>query len=189
MYDYLHGTDILGAAGAVYTDRATVLAVQKALEKKGYFHGVVDGKYGSVTNAAILNFSGQPGPPNDELLLKLGVKPPGAKSVSFADDEVDSMVVQAKTAKTPAQVQIVAAKIEDLAPPELKAQAASARQEAARATTPEQVAKAQMKVTAVAEAMKPGMPAWKIALIAVGTVCAVGTVGLASSLTSRPRTV
>lgn len=175
-----------GGAGPVYTDKATITAVQKALEKKGYFHGTVDGKFGPITEAAIFNFSGQHGPPDDAVLLKLGVKPPGAKSVSFSDDEVDSFVVQAKTATTPAQVQIVAAKIENLAPPELKQEAAAAKQAAATATTPEQVTAAKLRVEAVTQKMRPGMATWKIGLIAGGA--GVLALSILALVARRPRT-
>jgi peptidoglycan hydrolase-like protein with peptidoglycan-binding domain len=64
--------------GASYTDAATITAVQKKLESRGYFHGVVDGKFGPVTEAAIFNFSGQHGPPDDALLTTLGIAKPGS---------------------------------------------------------------------------------------------------------------
>lgn len=186
---YWAGTDILGAdlpplvpppapvygpassPGTYYTDKTTITAVQKKLEQLGYFHGVVDGKFGPVTEAAIFNFSGQHGPPDDAVLAKLGL----SKSVSFDDAEVDSMIVQAKTATTPAQVKVVAAKIEKLAenaPPAVKQEIAAAKQEAAAATTPEQAAAAGAKLANATAKLKSGMPGWQIGLIVGG----IGTV-------------
>ncbi len=67
-------------AGALYTDAATITAVQKKLESLGYFHGVVDGKFGQVTEEAIFNFCGQHGPPDDVVLAKLGIAKPGSSA-------------------------------------------------------------------------------------------------------------
>jgi peptidoglycan hydrolase-like protein with peptidoglycan-binding domain len=165
--------------GPTYTDKDTITAVQKKLKALGYFPYTVNGKFGPQTDAAILHYTAsygpaQHGPPNDALLARLGL----SSTVSFSDDEVDTMVVQAKTATTPAQVKIVAAKIEQLAPPELKQEAAAAVQAAATASTPVQQQAAQVQVQAVAEKVQAakGMPAWKIGVIAAGSAVAVGLV-------------
>jgi len=77
---YGRGVDALGdgpmygpsmSSGQVYTDKATITAVQKKLASIGYFNGVVDGKFGSVTEAALFNFSGQHGPPDGAVITKL----------------------------------------------------------------------------------------------------------------------
>ncbi len=154
------------SSGTYYTDKATVTAVQKKLKSLGYFNGNVDGIYGPLTNAAIKNYSGKDGPPDDALLDKLGLR----NQVAFSDDEVDSMVVQAKTASTPAQVQVVAAKVTNLAPPELKQEAQAAQFAAATAVTPQQVEQSKKLTMAVLTKMKP-MPAWKVGVIATGSAC------------------
>ena len=128
-----------------YTDTATITAVQNKLKALGYFNGKVDGKFGPITDAAILSYSGQHGPPNTALLTKLGL----VSDISFSDDEADSMVVETSQANTPAQVQIVAAKVENLAadaPPDVQAQVNDAKQAAATATTPAEVEVAKDKV-------------------------------------------
>lgn len=175
--EYMLGCDVLGAesplygpgssSGRYYTDKETITAVQKKLEQLGYFHGVVDGVYGSVTNAAIRNYSGKDGPPDDELLRKLGL----SKSITFTDDDVDSMIVQAGNAQTPAQVQLVASKVKNLsenASPDVKAQVTDAQNAAQRAVTPTEIAAAKKKVQDAAAKLKKGLPAWKVGLIAGG---------------------
>jgi peptidoglycan hydrolase-like protein with peptidoglycan-binding domain len=157
------------STGNYYTDAATVTAVQKKLKALGYYPYSVDGKYGPNTDAAILNYSGQHGPPDDALLQKLGLR----EEIKFDDDEADSAKIQAATATTPAQVQVVAAKVENLtknSSPEVKAQAQQAKQAAATAVTPTQVQQAKQQVQQVisnAQA-EQGMPGWKIGLIAGG---------------------
>ena len=202
--------------GAVYTDKATITAVQKALEKRGYFHGVVDGKFGSVTNAVILNFSGRNGPPDDALLIQLGLRKasmtfdpvvitlpkPGAVPIS---DAAKAMLAaadkQVEQANTPAQVQAAAAQVATVAasaPPEVQAEVAAAQQAAAVATTPAQVEAAkeqvQTAIDKVEMATSPhfwkreafaGIPVWKVAAGAGGTLALLGLAFLAF----RPRAV
>jgi hypothetical protein len=179
------GFDELGAdplygpgssSGTYYTDKATITAVQKKLKSLGYFHGTVDGVYGSVTNAAIKNYSGKDGPPDDALLQKLGL----SKEIAFTDAEADSMIVKAKTATTPAQVQIVIAEVEKRAAnasPEVKAKLAEAKKAAAGASTPAELeaakAKAETAITTASSwwqqpAWVGGWERWKVALAAGG---------------------
>lgn len=102
MSNYLYGTDILGdmgtggapsvdladfgpgAGGTMYTDAPTIRAVQQALISKGFSVGKegADGKFGPDTEVALFKFSGQHGPPNDDVLSKLGVKPGGSSPAS-----------------------------------------------------------------------------------------------------------
>ena len=203
MNTYLAGCDILGAgasgpSGARYTDKPTVRAVQTKLRERGFFpkQYTIDGVYGNDTDSAIYNFTGSygpayHGPPDDALLAKLGIPKmsAAAKEVSFSDAEADSMIVQAKTATTPAQVQVVLAKVEEKAkdaPPEVKKEIAEAKKAASEAKTPEQMEKAKEKAVGIVGKMKKGMPAWQIALIASGS--AVG-LGLAFWLVARQRAV
>ncbi|KKW46503.1 MAG: hypothetical protein UY96_C0003G0006 [Parcubacteria group bacterium GW2011_GWB1_56_8] len=97
---YLLGVDVLGgdmgtggapsapmdygpsmSSGTVYTDYNTILAAQKALLAKGISPGKIDGLWGNDTEAALFKFSGKHGPPDDDTLTKLGVKP-GAPTVT-----------------------------------------------------------------------------------------------------------
>lgn len=172
------------SSGTVYTDAPTIRAVQKKLAALGYFHGTVDGKFGPQTESALFNFSGQHGPPDDVVLGKLGLR----GEVSFTDDEVDSMVVQAKTATTPAQVQVIAAKIDKLtanAPNDVKAEVAAAKQAAAQAKTPEQAQAASEQLQKATTKLKK-WPAWKIAAVAGGSAAGVGLLlGLVTLLRRR----
>jgi hypothetical protein len=180
--DALYGPG--SSSGTYYTDKATITAVQKKLQQLGYFNGTVDGKFGPQTNAAIKNYSGKDGPPDDDLLKKLGL----SKEIAFDDSEVDSMKVQAANAATPAQVQVVAAKVEQLtqgSSPEVRAQAQAAKSAAAVAVTPQQVeqAKKQMRVVLEKAQSERKLPGWKIGLIAAGSaVGAAGLFGLVSLL-------
>lgn len=61
------------AGGKHYTDAPTILAVQKRLNALG-FPCKVDGKFGPETEGALFKFSGQHGPPDDDILDRLGVK-------------------------------------------------------------------------------------------------------------------
>lgn len=67
-----------GGEGGVYTDKPTILAVQKSLKARGYNPGPLDGIFGTKTEAALYKFSGEHGPPSASTLAKLGVKPGGA---------------------------------------------------------------------------------------------------------------
>jgi peptidoglycan hydrolase-like protein with peptidoglycan-binding domain len=90
MRAYRVGLDILGAttatAGATYTDYATVLAVQKALEAKGFhLKKGVDGAYGPDTAQAIKAMqkvlgAEQSGVIDYGVLMALGVSAPAAPS-------------------------------------------------------------------------------------------------------------
>jgi peptidoglycan hydrolase-like protein with peptidoglycan-binding domain len=217
-----------------YTDKATIKAVQKKLASIGYFHGVVDGKFGPVTNAAIVNFSGRNGPPDDALLLKLfsgqngpadwellkrlgltapaapmtfepmviTLPKPGAVPISDAAKVMLAAAdKQVEQATTPAQVQAAAAQVAVVAasaPPEVKAQVAAAQQAAAAATTPAQVEAAKEQVQTAIDKVEmstsphfwkreafAGIPVWKVAAGAGGTLAILGLAFLAF----RPRVV
>lgn len=184
-----YGPPLSGAGSPVrYTDKPTITAVQKKLASLGYFNGVVDGIYGPQTNAAIKNYSGKDGPPDDALLQKLGL----VKGIAFLDEEVDSMKVQAKSASSPAEVKVVAAKVEKLVtdspglPPEIKREAQQATLAAQTAATPAQAADAKQKVEAViAKIPSQKMPGWKIGVIAAGAAVGLGALFGGISLLRR----
>lgn len=77
-----------GAGGTMYTDAATIRAVQTKLKSLGYFSGNADGIFGTATEAALFKFSDKHGPPDEITLAKLGIKPgratPSVASVSTA---------------------------------------------------------------------------------------------------------
>jgi peptidoglycan hydrolase-like protein with peptidoglycan-binding domain len=238
---YGRGVDALGdgpmygpsmSSGQVYTDKATITAVQKKLASIGYFNGVVDGKFGPVTEAALFNFSGQHGPPDGAVITKLfdgrngpadwallkrlglvapaapmtfepmviTLPKPGAVPIS---DAAKAMLAaaekQADQASTPAQVQAAAAQVATVAtnvPPEVKAQVAAAQQAAATATTPAQVEAAKEQVQSAIDKVEmatsphfwkreafAGIPVWKVAAGAGGTLALFGLAFLAF----RPR--
>ncbi len=171
-----YGPPLSGAGSPVrYTDKTTVMAVQKKLQKLGYFHGVVDGIYGPVTAAAIKNYSGKDGPPDDALLAKLGLK---QEMTAFEDEVIESTVLQTKQAQTQPQVKAAADQTVALAPPKLQQEAAKAQQAAAMASTPQQVAQAKQQVQTVIEKIKAErpMPGWKVGVIAASS--AVGVAAL-----------
>lgn len=79
-----HGLDVLGAsgdefgpgAGVLYTDAPTIAAVQKALIKRGRSIGKApDGVFDSATEAALYAETGNHGPPDEEALARLHVRP------------------------------------------------------------------------------------------------------------------
>lgn len=178
-----YGPPLSGAGSPMrYTDKPTITAVQKKLKALGFFPYTVDGRFGPQTDSAILNYTAsygpaQHGPPDDALLKKLGL----AQGIAFLDEEVDSMKVQAKSASSPAEVKVVAAKVEKLVsdspalPPEIKKQAQEATLAAQTASTPAQAAAAKEKVEAViAKIPSQKMPAWQIGLIAAGAAVGLG---------------
>ena len=79
-----------GTGGTHYTDKKTITEVQQKLEQLGYFHGVVDGKYGPVTEAAIFNFSGVHGPPDDAVLAKIRSAAAVKSAVTSSNKIVDT---------------------------------------------------------------------------------------------------
>lgn len=191
-----YGPPLSGAGSPVrYTDKPTITAVQKKLKALGFFPNTVDGRWGPQTDAAILHYTAsygpaQHGPPDDALLKKLDL----AQGIAFTDDEVDSMQVQAKSASSPAEVKVVAAKIEKLVdespglPPAIKQEAKQAQAAAQTATTPAQVEQAKKQTQVVLEKIEATqkMPAWKIGAIAGGAVLGVGALfGLVAFARSR----
>jgi hypothetical protein len=162
------------ASMTYYTDKASITAVQKKLTSMGYYHGDITGKWDEQLDAAVYNATGMHGPPNDAIMKKLGL----ATSVDFTDDQVDSMVVQAKTATTPAQVQVVVAKVENLtkdAPDDVKSDVAAAKQAAAIAKTQADLDAAKKQLADALEKLRPQKwPAWKIATVAGASVAGVG---------------
>lgn len=99
----IHGIDVLagdaGTGGApsapmdygpsigpqpVYTDRPTIMAVQKALSARGYMLGPADGIFGPQTEAVLFKFSGKHGPPDEATLAALGVTPGGGSTAGIA---------------------------------------------------------------------------------------------------------
>jgi peptidoglycan hydrolase-like protein with peptidoglycan-binding domain len=174
------------SSGTVYTDKATITAVQKKLKALGFFHGTVDGKYGPLTNAAIKNYSGKDGPPDDALLDKLGLR----SELSFSDEEADSMKVAVASASTPAQVQTIAAKIENLtvrSSPQVRAQARAVKQAADTAVTPQQVEQVKKQAQVVIEKAQSerGVAGWKVGLIAGGVALGVGLIAGGIALARR----
>ena len=53
-----------GGAGGLFTDHNTILAAQKALKVRGIDPGPLDGVFGTKTEAALFQFSGEHGPPS-----------------------------------------------------------------------------------------------------------------------------
>jgi len=165
MYGY--GVDALGdgpmygpGVGAMYTDKATITAVQNKLASIGYFRKKVDGVFGEQTEAALFAFSGQHGPPDGAtitklfdgrngpadfaLLKRLGLAPSAPTISPAAQAMLATADKQVAQATTPATLQAAvaaagAAAAAASAPPEVKAQVAAAQQAAAAATTPAQV--------------------------------------------------
>lgn len=114
----------------------------------------------------------------------IGAAVPPPTYVNFSDDEADTLVVEAKSASTPAHIQTVAAKVENVsadAPSEVRAEVADAKQAAASAKTPAEVSVAKDKVQKAIKSVQkskagflktnvPGLnyPAWQVGLGAVG---------------------
>ena len=212
MYGY--GVDALGdgpmygpGVGAMYTDKATITAVQKKLKSLGFFPYTVDGRFGKDTNAAIFNYTAtygppQNGPPDDALLVKLGLR--GAPAISPAAQAMLATAdKQAAQATTSAQLQAAVAQAASAAaaasaPPEARAQVAAAQQAAAAATTPAQVEAVKEQVQAAIDKVEMstspqfwkreafmGLPVWQVAAGAGGTLAILGLAFLAF----RPRAV
>ncbi|MDO8681571.1 MAG: peptidoglycan-binding domain-containing protein [Acidobacteriota bacterium] len=80
--DQIFGEVTIPKAGQNYTDKATVLAVQKALKAKGFDPGKIDGIYGPKTAGAIQQMQGSLNVPttgviDEGVIATLGVTPGG----------------------------------------------------------------------------------------------------------------
>lgn len=100
-------------SGTVFTDKATIRAVQQALKDRGFSPGKIDGIYGPQTEAALFKFSGHHGPPDETTLYALRVTP-GSSGVSG-----DKAVVEVAKAK----VEAAEAKVSEAATPVQKEEA------------------------------------------------------------------
>jgi peptidoglycan hydrolase-like protein with peptidoglycan-binding domain len=218
MNTYLLGCDILGevtipTVDQTYTDRATVLTVQRGLMARGYKlpkYGA-DGDYGEETAAAIRKFQKDMGVAVTGKIdyyvvaafknVGAGVSATAARAmvdkqpdkVTFEDEVITSTLAQTKNVTTAPQLKAVAAQVKTISTdssvsPEVKAEAAAAQQAALSAVTMEQIKAAAAQLQAVTEKVKAskGMASWKIGLIAGGS--AVAVVG-AFWLVMRQRTV
>jgi peptidoglycan hydrolase-like protein with peptidoglycan-binding domain len=197
------------SAGANYTDRNTVMAVQDTLNHKGYGPLKVDGIMGPKTSGAIEKMQSAHGIPQtgviDEGVIEAlnvtpGVLPPGVSASAKAAVEAQAAVDAAKaadaaaaaeTAATPADVQAAAAKVVAAVPdnkPDLKKAAQVAQVAATIATTPAQVEAAKQQVQTVAQQVKSATsvtPWWQWAIIGVGGLAVVG--GVLSLVLGRRR--
>lgn len=75
------GADVIPTAGKSYTDPATVSAVQRALQRKGFDPGPIDGEFGPKTKKAIRLMQVAAGIPetgviDEGVLMALGVRAP-----------------------------------------------------------------------------------------------------------------
>jgi peptidoglycan hydrolase-like protein with peptidoglycan-binding domain len=212
---YGRGVDALGdgpmygpsmSSGQVYTDKATITAVQKKLASIGYFNGVVDGKFGSVTEAALFNFSGQHGPPDGAvitklfdgrngpadwaLLKRLGLSSPAASPMVF---EPDVVTLPSATASAPSVLPPLVPAPSAAASPLASFSSLFAAPSPATASAPQysmngkRVTKEEFEKSMRfwnREAFA-GLPVWKVAAGAGGTLALLGLAFLAF----RPRAV
>jgi peptidoglycan hydrolase-like protein with peptidoglycan-binding domain len=76
--------DFVGPPPIGYTDKGTILAVQKKLISLGYSVGKTgaDGIFGKDTETALYKYAGKHGPPDDETLRRLGVNVGGGGSAA-----------------------------------------------------------------------------------------------------------
>lgn len=159
------GAVTIPAAGQVYKDRDTVLAVQKALLDSGYDVGKAgaDGKWGPSTATAIRQMQAahnmpQTGEIDYGVLAALNVPAPSSSKTRTevnADDikKAHDATAAADDATTPAEVQAASAQLQSAAtnaPPEVKKAVQAAAQKAATAKTPADVAVAKEEVKAAA---------------------------------------
>jgi peptidoglycan hydrolase-like protein with peptidoglycan-binding domain len=193
--------EILGAvtiptAGAKYTDKATVSAVQTALNAKGFGPLKVDGLMGPKTSASItaMQFAAGEAPSgviDEGVIMALGVTPgvlpPGVTAAGKAAVEAEAALdaaTAAEHAETPSDVQAAAAQVVAAVPadqPALKQAAVSAHVAAVSATTPAQAVAARAQVQAVAQQVKaavsPPVPWWQWAILGTGGAAVVVGLG------------
>jgi peptidoglycan hydrolase-like protein with peptidoglycan-binding domain len=170
------GADTIPSAGAVYTDKKTVGAVQTALNDHGFGPLKVDGIMGPKTAAAIRKMQAAASIPATGVIdsgviaalqVTPGVLPPGVTLQQKTDVEVQAAIDAATAVEhsvTPADLQAAAAKVVDAAPPappELKQEAQQAHAAVLMATTPAAQAAAKQQVQAVAQKVQAAVaPGW-----------------------------
>lgn len=185
----------------VYTDHKTILSVQKKLAERGYFTGVVDGKWDDRTEVALSNFTGKHGPPDKAMLASLGLLPHGEPLLPpFVQNALDKVDAAIKQNATKSEVQTAASNLGN-ASPEVKAEAAKIQQAAANAKNAEELNAAKKELAALKNKVEGkssgnfltrevpnlgGMKGWQLGLVCIGTL-AVGF-GTYKIVTSTGRT-
>jgi peptidoglycan hydrolase-like protein with peptidoglycan-binding domain len=195
----VYGVDVIPSAGVVYTDSATILAVQKALKARHFDPGPIDGVFGPMTAKAIRAMQSwlgvaQTGVIDYGVLMALQISAPDRSKVAadMSADAAADAAMAAERAKTPSDVQAAAQKAVAVAEaaqppaPEAVAAAQKAQVAAKAATTPAQVAAVKEQVqTAMVIAQQPpwygkvvlGRPLWQVGLVGLGFAAALTGAG------------